>query len=176
MGISKFKPVTPTLRKKQVMNSKDLTKGVEVPSSLLAPKKSKAGRNNAGRITTRHHGGGVKQKYRIIDFKRNKLEIPATVKAICYDPNRTCNIALLTYADGATSFILAPLGLKAGDTVISSSAADIKVGNSKLLSEMPIGTLVHNVELNPGAGGQIARSAGSYVQVMAKESDIVLYG
>lgn len=174
MGITKFKPVTPTLRTKQVMNSKDLTKGFEAPSALLAPKKSKAGRNNMGRITTRHRGGGVKQKYRIIDFKRNKLEIPATVKAISYDPNRTCNLALIVYADGATTFILAPLGLNVGDTVISSASADIKVGNSKLLSDIPVGTLVHNVELNPGAGGQIARSAGSYVQVMAKETDSVL--
>jgi large subunit ribosomal protein L2 len=174
MGITKFKPVTPTLRKKQVMNSKDLTKDVTISKKLLAPKKSIAGRNNAGRITTRHHGGGVKQKYRIIDFKRNKLEVPATVKAICYDPNRTCNIALIVYADGATNFILAPLGLNVGDQVVSSAAADIKVGNAKLLSDIPIGTLVHNVELSPGAGGQIARSAGSYVQVMAKEDDAVL--
>ena len=174
MGITKFKPVTPTLRKKQVMNSKDLTKDVTISKKLLAPKKSIAGRNSAGRITTRHHGGGVKQKYRIIDFKRNKLEVPATVKAICYDPNRTCNIALIVYADGATNFILAPLGLNVGDQVVSSAAADIKVGNAKLLSDIPIGTLVHNVELSPGAGGQIARSAGSYVQVMAKEDDAVL--
>jgi large subunit ribosomal protein L2 len=174
MGITKFKPVTPTLRKKQVMNSKDLTKGVAVSKKLLAPKKSKAGRNSDGRITVRHHGGGVKQKYRIIDFKRNKTEVPATVKAICYDPNRTCNIALVVYADGATSFILAPLGLSVGDSIVSSASADIKVGNAKLLIDIPIGTLVHNVELSPGAGGQIARSAGSYVQVMAKEGDIVL--
>lgn len=174
MGIKKFKPTTPTLRKKQVMDSKDLTKGVQIPSNLLEIKKSQAGRNSAGRITTRHHGGGVKQKYRVIDFKRNKTDIPATVKAICYDPNRTCNIALVVYADGATSFILAPLGLAVGDTVISSAGADIKVGNAKLLSDIPVGTLVHNVELSPGAGGQIARSAGSYVQVMAKEADVVL--
>lgn len=174
MGIKKFKPTTPTLRKKQVMDSKDLTKGVQIPSNLLEIKKSQAGRNSAGRITTRHHGGGVKQKYRVIDFKRNKTDIPATVKAICYDPNRTCNIALVVYADGATSFILAPLGLAVGDQVISSANADIKVGNAKLLSEIPVGTLVHNVELSPGAGGQIARSAGSYVQVMAKEADVVL--
>ncbi|MBY0412718.1 MAG: 50S ribosomal protein L2, partial [Bdellovibrionales bacterium] len=147
MGITKFKPVTPTLRKKQVMNSKDLTKNFVAPDKLLAPKKSIAGRNSDGRITTRHRGGGVKRQYRIIDFKRNKLEIPATVKAIAYDPNRTCNIALVVYADGATSFILAPLGLNVGDVVVSSASADIKVGNSKLLSDIPIGTLVHNVEL-----------------------------
>ena len=174
MGITKFKPLTPTLRKKQVMNSKDLTKDFVPSKKLLAPKKSIAGRNNDGRITTRHRGGGVKRKYRIIDFKRNKLDVPATVKAIAYDPNRTCNIALVVYADGATNFILAPLGLSVGDVVISSVSADIKVGNSKLLSDIPIGTLVHNVELSPGAGGQIARSAGSYVQVMAKEEDSVL--
>lgn len=174
MGIKKFKPTTPTLRKKQVMDSADLTKGVKISKNLLATKKINAGRNNTGRITTRHQGGGVKNKYRIVDFKRNKTDIPATVKAICYDPNRTCNLALISYADGAQAFILAPLGLSVGDVVISSSGADIKVGNAKLLSEIPVGTLVHNVELNPGAGGQIARSAGSYVQVMAKEGDIVL--
>ncbi|MGZ3789083.1 MAG: 50S ribosomal protein L2 [Bacteriovorax sp.] len=174
MGIKKFRPITPTQRTKQVMDSKDLTKGVRVPNNLLEVKKNQAGRNSAGRITVRHQGGGVKQKYRIIDFKRNKTEIPATVKAICYDPNRTCNIALVVYADGATSFILAPLGLAVGDVVISSASADIKVGNSKLLSDIPVGTLVHNVELSPGAGGQIARSAGSYVQVMAKEGEVAL--
>jgi large subunit ribosomal protein L2 len=174
MGIKKFKPTTPTLRKKQVMDSADLTKNVAVSKKLLSTKKINAGRNNAGRITTRHQGGGVKNKYRIIDFKRNKLDIPATVRAICYDPNRTCNIALIVYADGLQNFILAPLGLSVGDSIISSTNADIKVGNTKLLSEIPVGTLVHNVELNPGAGGQIARSAGSYVQVMAKEADVVL--
>ena len=174
MGIKKFKPTTPTLRKKQVMDSADLTKNVVISKKLFATKKINAGRNNAGRITTRHQGGGVKNKYRIVDFKRNKMEIPATVRAICYDPNRTCNLALIVYADGAQSFILAPLGLNVGDTVVASASADIKVGNVKQLSDIPVGTLVHNVELNPGAGGQIARSAGSYVQVMAKEGDIVL--
>ena len=174
MGIKKFKPTTPTLRKKQVMDSADLTKNVVISKKLFATKKINAGRNNAGRITTRHQGGGVKNKYRIVDFKRNKMEIPATVRAICYDPNRTCNLALIVYADGAQSFILAPLGLNVGDTVVASATADIKVGNVKQLSDIPVGTLVHNVELNPGAGGQIARSAGSYVQVMAKEGDVVL--
>lgn len=174
MGIKKFKPTTPTLRKKQVMDSADLTKNVVISKKLFATKKINAGRNNTGRITTRHQGGGVKNKYRIVDFKRNKMEVPATVKAICYDPNRTCNLALIVYADGAQSFILAPLGLNVGDTVVASATADIKVGNVKQLSDIPVGTLVHNVELNPGAGGQIARSAGSYVQVMAKEGDIVL--
>lgn len=174
MGIKRFKPTTPSLRKMQVLSSADLTKDVKVSKNLLATKKSKAGRNNLGRITTRHHGGGVKQKYRVVDFKRNKIEIPATVQAICYDPNRTCNLALVAYKDGEKAFILAPVGLQVGDVVISSATADIKVGNAKPLSEIPIGTLVHNVELSPGAGGQIARSAGAYVQVMAKEGDSVL--
>lgn len=174
MGIKRFKPTTPSLRKMQVLSSADLTKDVKVSKNLLSTKKSKAGRNNLGRITTRHHGGGVKQKYRVVDFKRNKIEIPATVQAICYDPNRTCNLALVAYKDGEKTFILAPVGLQVGDVVISSPTADIKVGNAKPLSEIPVGTLVHNVELNPGAGGQIARSAGAYVQVMAKEGDSVL--
>ncbi len=125
-------------------------------------------------MTVRHRGGGAKQKYRIIDFKRSKLDIPAKVQAIQYDPNRTCNVALLAYADGEKTYILAPVGLNVGDTVVSSKDADIKVGNAKLLIDIPVGTLVHNVELYPGAGGQIARSAGSYVQVMAKEEDSVL--
>ena len=174
MGIKKFKPTTPSLRQMQTLNSDELTKGLKPVKSLMTSQKSIAGRNSAGRITTRHRGGGVKQQYRIVDFKRNKLDIPAKVQGIAYDPNRTCNIALIAYADGVKTYILAPLGLKAGDTIVSSSDADIKVGNSKLLSEIPIGTLVHNVELNPGAGGQIARSAGSYVQVMAKEGDSCL--
>ncbi len=174
MGITKFKPTTPSLRHTAIVNSDDLTKGVKVPKNLLRSKISTAGRNNHGRITVRHRGGGVKRSYRIIDFKRNKTDIPATVKAIHYDPNRTCHIALVSYADGYKNYILAPLGLKVDDVIISSKDADIKVGNSKLLADVPVGTLVHNVELNPGAGGQMARSAGSYVQVMAKEGDSCL--
>ncbi len=174
MGITKFKPTTPSRRQMAVLNSDGLTKNVKPVKSLLESKKSTAGRNSAGRITTRHRGGGVKRKYRVIDFKRNKLEVPATVKAIAYDPNRTCNIALLVYADGEKRYILAPLGLNVGDKVVSSAEADIKVGNSKLLKDIPVGTLVHNVELHPGAGGQLSRSAGSYAQVMAKEGDSVL--
>ncbi len=174
MGIQKFKPTTPSQREKAVVNSADLTKGVKVLKSAIGSLKSKAGRNNAGRITTRHKGGGVKRRYRVIDFKRNKENIPATVKAISYDPNRTCNIALLAYADGLKTYILAPQGLKVGDVIISSAEADIKVGNSKQLKNIPVGTLVHNVELHPGAGGQMARSAGAYVQVMAKEGEEIL--
>jgi large subunit ribosomal protein L2 len=174
MGIKKFKPTTPSLREMAIVDSGDLTKGGKILKSALAPMKSKAGRNNNGRITVRHRGGGVKRRYRVIDFKRNKENIPAKVQAISYDPNRTCNIALLAYADGFKNYILAPQGLKAGDVVISSAEADIKVGNSKKLKDIPVGTLVHNVELNPGAGGQMARSAGAYVQVMAKEGNEIL--
>jgi large subunit ribosomal protein L2 len=174
MGVKKFKPTSPSLRQMAVMTSDGLTKGVQPEKSLLATKKKTAGRNVHGRITSRRRGGGVKQKYRIIDFKRNKTEIPATVKSIEYDPNRTCNIALIAYADGLKTYILAPLGLKVGDKVISSEEADIKVGNSKLLKNIPIGTLVHNIELHPMSGGQMARSAGSYAQLMAKEDKDVL--
>jgi large subunit ribosomal protein L2 len=174
MGIQKFKPTTPSLREKAVINSDDLTKNVKLLKSSLAPMKSKAGRNNTGRITVRHRGCGVKRRYRVVDFKRKKENIPATVQAISYDPNRTCHLALIAYADGFKTYILAPQGLKVGDKIISSSEADIKVGNSKLLQDIPVGTLVHNVELNPGAGGQMARSAGAYVQVMAKEGKEVL--
>ncbi|MAE58899.1 MAG: 50S ribosomal protein L2 [Halobacteriovorax sp.] len=174
MGIKKFKPTTPSLRRMQVVNSDELTKGAKVEKRLTSKLTSNAGRNNNGRITVRHRGGGVKRRYRIVDFKRNKLNIPAKVQAISYDPNRTCNLALLAYADGEKKYILAPLGLNVGDTVVASSEADIKVGNSKLLSEIPVGTLVHNVELYPGAGGQLARSAGSYVQVMAKEGKFAM--
>jgi len=174
MGIRKFKPTTPSLRNTAVVTSEGLTKGIKPLKGMLGSKSSTGGRNNHGRITCRHKGGGVKRRYRTIDFKRNKLDIPAKVQAIVYDPNRTCHIAQLAYADGYKCYILAPLGLNVGDTVISSKDADIKTGNSKLLADIPVGTLVHNVELNPGAGGQMARSAGAYVQVMAKEGDSVL--
>ncbi len=170
MGIKKFKPTTPSLRNMVVQSSEALTKGAKPVKKLLAPKSKTAGRNAFGRITSRRRGGGAKQKYRIIDFKRQKSDIPATVKSIEYDPNRTCNIALICYADGEKTYILAPNGLNVGDTVISSDTADIKVGNSKLLKDIPVGTLVHNVELHPKRGGQLARSAGSYAQLMAKET------
>lgn len=174
MGIKKFKPTTPSRRKMAVLNSDDLTKGVTLPRSLVVSNSKTAGRNNHGRITSRRRGGGAKRRYRIIDFKRAKLDIPAVVQAVIYDPNRTCNLALLAYKDGYKSYILSPLGLEVGDQVISSVDADIKVGNSKMLKDIPIGTLVHNIELYPYAGGQLARSAGSYAQVMAKEGDSVL--
>ncbi len=171
--LKKFRPITPSQREKVVVTG-DVTKGVAPEKSLLAPLKKNAGRNSSGKITVRHHGGGVKQKYRMIDFKRDKLDIPATVKSIEHDPNRTSNIALVVYADGVKTYIIAPVGLKVGDVVISSNNADIKAGNSKLLSDIPVGTLVHNVELNPGRGGQMARSAGSYAQLMAKEGEYAL--
>jgi large subunit ribosomal protein L2 len=174
MSIKKFKPTTPSRRKMSVMSSEGLTKGLKPLKSMIASKKSVAGRNTHGRITVRHRGGGVKRRYRIVDFKRNRIDIPATVQGISYDPNRSCNLALLAYADGYKSYILAPLGLKEGDKVISSADADIKVGNSKLLKDIPVGTLVHNVELHPGAGGQLARSAGAYAQLMAKEGGTIL--
>lgn len=171
--LKKFRPITPSQREKVVVTG-DITKGVAPEKSLLAPLKKNAGRNSSGKITVRHHGGGVKQKYRLVDFKRAKLDIPATVKSIEHDPNRTCNIALVIYADGEKSYIIAPVGLKVGDVVISSDAADIKAGNSKLLKDIPVGTLVHNVELNPKRGGQMARSAGAYAQLMAKEGEYAL--
>ena len=174
MGIKRFKPQTPSLRHTQLVDGKDLTKRAVVPKSLLAKKGKTDGRNNFGRITVRRRGGGSKRRYRIVDFKRTKVDVPARVEGIFYDPNRTCYLALLSYADGEKAFILAPSELGIGDRVISSDTADIKVGNSKKLSDIPVGTLVHNVEINPGAGGQFARSAGSYVQVMAKEGREVL--
>jgi large subunit ribosomal protein L2 len=174
MAIKKFKPTTPSRRKMAVLSNDVLTPGVKISKNLFATKKKTDGRNNSGRITVRRRGGASKRRYRIVDFKRNKLDIPAKVTGIVYDPNRTCNLALITYLDGHKALILAPAGLGVGDVIVSSSEADIKVGNSKKLSEIPVGTLVHNVEMNPGAGGQLARSAGSYVQVMAKEDTSVL--
>jgi large subunit ribosomal protein L2 len=174
MAIKKFKPQTASLRHTVLMSSEGLVNLDKDAKSLIVSLKKNAGRNNQGRITTRHKGGGVKRKYRIIDFKRSKENVPAKVVGISYDPNRTCNIALLSYADGTKSFILAPLGLVAGDSIVCATEADIKVGNCKQLQYIPVGTLVHNVELYPGAGGQMARSAGTYVQVMAKEEDYVL--
>jgi large subunit ribosomal protein L2 len=143
----------------------------EPEKSLLVTLKSKAGRNEAGRITVRHQGGGEKRKYRIIDFKRNKDGVPAKVAAIEYDPNRSANIALLHYVDGEKRYILCPNGLKAGDTIVSGEGADIKVGNALQLRHIPVGTVIHNIELYPGKGGQLVRSAGNSAQLMAKEGN-----
>jgi large subunit ribosomal protein L2 len=172
MGIREYKPTSPGRRFMSVLTFEEITKK-EPEKSLLAPLKKTGGRNNLGRITTRHIGGGHKRRYRIIDFKRDKLDIPGKVHSIEYDPNRSANIALIHYADGEKRYIIAPLNLKVGDTIVSSKRPDteIKDGNALPLRFIPVGTLIHNVELKPGKGGQIARSAGSYAQLLAKEGD-----
>ena len=168
MAIRVYKPTSPARRFMSVLTFEEVTK--KTPErSLVTDLRHKAGRNHHGKITVRHQGGGARRKYRIIDFKRNKDGIPATVKAIEYDPNRTCFIALLYYADGEKRYILAPLGLKVGDTVMSGPTADIKPGNCLPIANIPLGTLIHNVEIKVGRGGQMVRSAGTAAQVMAKE-------
>ena len=170
MAIRVYKPTSPARRFMSVLTFEEVTK--KTPErSLVTDLRHRAGRNNQGKITVRHQGGGARRKYRIIDFKRQKDGIPATVKAIEYDPNRTCFIALLYYADGEKRYILAPLGLKVGDTVMSGPTADIKPGNSLPIANIPLGTLVHNIEIKVGRGGQMVRSAGTAAQVMAKEGD-----
>jgi len=172
MGIKKFKPTSPGIRTKTVSTFEEITKK-EPEKSLLAPKKKNSGRNSQGKITVRHRGGGAKKKYRIVDFKRNKDGIPGKVAAIEYDPNRSANIALINYVDGEKRYILAPNKLQVGDEIISGSGVDIKVGNALPLKEIPTGTLLHNIELKPGKGGQLVRSAGNYAQLMAKEGKYV---
>lgn len=168
MAIKGFKPTTPARRKMTVATFEEITKTTP-ERSLLATVNKTAGRNAHGRITSRHRGGGVKRKYRIIDLKRDKDNIPARVAAIEYDPYRTAYIALLNYADGEKRYIIQPNGLKVGDVIESGTDADIKVGNALMLADIPVGTTVHNIEMTPGKGGQIARSAGSSAQLMAKE-------
>jgi len=168
MGIKKFKPTTPSRRHMTVMSFEEITK-TEPEKSLTVSLKSTGGRNAKGRLTVRHKGGGHKRLYRIIDFKRIKDDVPAVVAAIEYDPNRSANIALLNYADGAKAYILAPNNLKVGDKVVSGSKADIKTGNTLALKDIPVGSLIHNIELRPGKGGQMVRSAGTVAQLMAKE-------
>ena len=170
MGIKKLKPVTPGTRFRTNFTFEEITKETPEKSLVVSLKKS-GGRNNLGRVTARHRGGGHKRKYRIIDFKRDKHGIPAKVFSIEYDPNRTCRIALLHYADGEKRYIIAPDGLKVGDTVMSGSGSEIKVGNALPLKEMPLGSFVHNVELKPGKGGQLGRSAGTSLQLMAREGE-----
>lgn len=172
MPIKNFKPTTHSRRFLTVLDNSDITKH-EPEKSLIEPLKKSGGRNNYGRVTARHRGGGSKLFYRIIDFKRNKHGIPAKVVAIEYDPNRSARIALLQYKDGEKAYIIAPLGLSVGDTVVSDTVADIRPGNCMELRNMPLGTLVHNVEMRPGKGGQIVRSAGAAAQLMAKEGDYV---
>ena len=168
MAIKRFKPITPGTRQKSVSSFAEVT-AAKPEKSLVVSISRTGGRNNNGRITVRHIGGGNRIKYRIIDYKRNKDGIPAKVASIEYDPNRTAYIALLNYADGEKKYILAPLGLNVGDTVVSGAEADIKAGNALPLENIPVGTLVHNVELHPGKGGQMVKTAGAFAQLMAKE-------
>ena len=169
MAIKKYKPTTPGRRGMTVTDYSVLSK-VDPERSLLESKKKHAGRNNTGKITVRHHGGGNRVKYRVIDFKRNKFDVPATVKTLEYDPNRSAFIALVEYEDGAKSYILAPDGLKVGDTIMAGPNADIKPGNALPFENIPVGTMIHNIELYPGKGAQLVRSAGVAAQLMAKEN------
>ena len=168
MGMKHFKAYTPSRRNMTVLDYSEITKKTP-EKSLITTKKEKAGRNAQGKITVRHQGGGNRQKYRIIDFKRNKVDMPATVIGIEYDPNRSANIALIQYEDGEKAYILAPVGLTDGATVISGDKADIKPGNCMRIENIPVGTMIHNIELNPGQGGKLVRAAGQEAQLMAKE-------
>ena len=170
MAIKKYNPTSPARRFMTVSDFAEITKSTP-ERSLLAKKNKHAGRNSYGRITVRHRGGGNRRKYRIIDFKRNKDGLNATVIGIEYDPNRSANIALLQYEDGTKAYIIAPLGLTDGDVVVSGEGADIKPGNALFIKDIPVGTLIHNIELYPGRGGQLVRSAGNSAQLMAKEGD-----
>ena len=170
MGIKRYKPTSPGRRDMTVSTFEEITKFTP-EKSLTEPLKKHAGRNNHGHITTRHRGGGHKRRYRIIDFKRKKYDIPAKVAGIEYDPNRSANIALLHYTDGEKRYILAPLGLKVGDTIMSGTKAEIRVGNALPLANIPIGSQIHNIELTPGRGGQLVRSAGNTAQLMAREGN-----
>ena len=172
MSIKTYRPVTPARRHMTVSGFDGIDKHAEPEKSLLEVKKKHAGRNSYGRITVRHHGGGNRQKYRVIDFKRDKLDAAGTVLRLEYDPNRSANIALVEYADGERRYILAPVDLKAGDTVISSANADIKPGNCLPIANIPVGTMIHNIELYPGKGAQLVRSAGTVAQLMAKEGNL----
>ena len=168
MGIKRFKPYTPSRRHMTVSTFEEITKSTPEKSLVVHIKKN-SGRNNQGKLTVRHKGGGAKLKYRLVDFKRNKDGIPATVKAIEYDPNRTANIALIYYADGTKSYILAPNGLTVGDTVMSGEQAEVRTGNALPMRLIPVGANIHNIEMKPGKGGQLVRSAGNVAQLMAKE-------
>ena len=168
MGIKTYNPYTPSRRQMSGYDFKEITTSTPEKSLTVSLKKN-AGRNAQGKITVRHHGGGSRRKYRIIDFKRNKDGIPATVKTIEYDPNRTANIALVCYADGEKRYILAPVGLKVGQTIMNGETAEVRVGNCMELKDMPVGTQIHNIEMYPGHGGQLVRAAGVSAQLMAKE-------
>ena len=172
MPVKTYKPTSPGRRGMTGLTFEEVT-STDPERSLLRPLSKQAGRNTQGRITVRHRGGGHKRQYRVIDFKRDKADVPAKVKSIEYDPNRSARIALLVYADGEKRYIIAPLGLQVGDVVMSGNDAEIRVGNALSLERIPLGTLVHNVELAPGRGGQIVRSAGTSAQLLAKEGDYV---
>jgi large subunit ribosomal protein L2 len=173
MAIKTYKPTTPGQRGKSTLINTEITKSTPEKTLVVTAKKN-SGRNNQGKITTRHQGGGVKRKYRIIDFKRNRLDIPGTAKAIEYDPNRSANIALIYYVDGVKSYILAPKGLKVGATIIASATADIKPGNALPIMNIPVGTMIHNIELRPGKGGELVRSAGTSAQILGREDKYVM--
>ena len=169
MSVRKYKPYTPSRRHMSVSGFDGVDKKAKPERSLTQVLKKNSGRNSYGRITVRHRGGGNRRKYRIIDFKRNKIDVPGTVARLEYDPNRSANIALIDYADGERRYILAPVGLSQGDTVISSKSADIKPGNALPITSIPVGTVIHNIELHPGKGAQLVRSAGTQAQLMARE-------
>ena len=171
MSIKTYRPTTPSRRHMTVSGFDGIDKRATPEKSLVEVLKNKAGRNNTGRITVRHQGGGSKRKYRIIDFKRNKFDVEGKVLRLEYDPNRSANIALIEYADGEKRYILAPVGLKSGDSVISSASADIKPGNALPMANIPVGSVIHNIELYPGKGAQLVRSAGVEAQLMAKEGN-----
>ena len=173
MAIRNYKPTTPGRRKMSALVNEEITKSTPEKSLVVTVKKN-GGRNNQGKITVRHQGGGAKRKYRIIDFKRNKLNVPGTVASIEYDPNRTANIALINYADGEKRYIIAPKGLTVGMTVMAGADADIKVGNALPIINIPVGTMVHNIELRPGKGGELARSAGASAQILGREGNYVM--
>ena len=172
MALKTFKPYTPARRNMTVSAFEGVDKKAKPERGLVETLKKHSGRNSYGHITVRHHGGGNKRKYRVVDFRRDKLDVPATVLRLEYDPNRTAYIALVEYTDGERRYILAPVGLKAGDQVISSAAADIKPGNTLPIANIPVGTVIHNIELAPGRGGQLVRSAGAAAQLMAKEGEL----
>ncbi len=173
MAIRVLKPNTNAQRGMSYLDSTEITKTTP-EKSLLVTKKKTNGRNNQGKITVRHRGGGVKRKYRLVDFKRVKDSVPATVKAIEYDPNRSANIALISYKDGTKSYILAPKGIKVGDVIESGSKVDVKIGNAMEIMNIPVGTIIHNLEIKPGKGGQLAKSAGTSAQILGREDKYVL--
>ena len=173
MAIKKFRPTTPGQRNKSTLVNEEITKSTP-EKSLVVTLNKKAGRNNQGKITVRHQGGGVKRKYRIIDFKRYKFDVEGVVASIEYDPNRSANIALINYLDGEKRYIIAPKGLKVGDKIVAGSNADIKTGNALPIMNIPVGTVIHNIELRPGKGGSLARSAGSSAQILGREGNYVM--